>query len=330
MTTLHDQAIDVIVRRKWMETADVAAFDLVAEDGAAPLPPFEAGAHIDVHAPQGGAESALIRQYSLCNIETGQDFYRIAVLRDPQSRGGSAGMHDQLHQGARLRISPPRNHFPLPADTGHAILIAGGIGVTPIMAMAGELDRAGRSFVFHYCVRSLSRAAFLPTIAANAWRGRSLVHADDGPPGQRFDAATVLGAPDHGKHVFVCGPQGLITHVLDVAARLGWPDARVHREFFGAQIAAQHGDQPFVVRLGIDGPAFTVPADRTIADVLAENAVGVPMSCEQGVCGTCLTRVLAGTPDHRDFYLSDAERAANTHMLVCCSRACGPELTLDL
>ncbi|MDM0078760.1 PDR/VanB family oxidoreductase [Variovorax sp. J2P1-59] len=306
-----------------IEEADgVCSFELVAEDSSA-LPAFSAGAHIDVHVAPG-----LIRQYSLSNDPAERHRYRIAVLRETTSRGGSAGMHDAVRPGDLLRVSEPRNHFPL-VDAPRSLLLAGGIGVTPILAMARALHSQARDFEMHYCGRSASRMAFLEELASAGFAGSVVVHVDD-VPAQMFDAEHVLARPDSDTHLYVCGPNGFMEHVLGTAKRLGWRDANLHREYFAGVTTALASDGSFEVRVASTGLSCQIPAGKTVIEVLAAHGVEIPTSCEAGVCGTCLTRVLEGKPDHRDSFLTDAERAANDQFTPCCSRASSPLLVLDL
>lgn len=304
---------------------DICAFDLVSLDGSA-LPGFTAGAHIDVHLPDG-----LVRQYSLCNApgQTGDvPHYRLGVLRDPASRGGSTGMH-ALTAGVELEISEPRNHFPLTDTAKHSILLAGGIGVTPILAMAEALAASGASFEVHYCTREPARTAFGERFAQADLAERTRIYHDS--EGVRADLDAILAQPSGGKHLYVCGPAGFIDAVLSRAEAAQWPEGNVHREYFAAPVATDGGsDTPFQVKLHSSGRVIDVKVGETIVAALAAQGVEVQMSCEQGVCGTCLTRVIDGTPDHRDVYLTDEERAANNQMLPCCSRSKSAMLVLDL
>jgi vanillate O-demethylase ferredoxin subunit len=315
--------LTVRVTQRKEEADGICSFELVADSTAA-LPAFTAGAHIDVHVAPG-----LVRQYSLCNdpAETGR--YRIAVLREPASRGGSAGMHERVRVGDRLQVSAPRNHFPLTPAT-RSLLLAGGIGVTPMLAMATTLHRAGSAFEMHYCGRSRHRMAFVDELARSAFAARVQVHADDGAPEQRLDIERLLTQTDADTHLYVCGPSGFMDHVLDTARRLGWPESRLHREYFAGTVTTAEDDAAFDVRVASSGLVLRVPSDQRVIDVLAAHGVEVPVSCESGVCGTCLTRVLEGTPDHRDSFLTDSERQANDQFPPCCSRACSPLLVLDL
>lgn len=317
--------IEVRVARKSGEAEGICGYELVRADGG-PLPPFEAGAHIDVHLPGG-----LVRQYSLCNAPGETHRYQIGVLRDAASRGGSRAMHDAVDTGSVLRIGAPRNHFPLSA-AGRTLLLAGGIGVTPLLSMAEALARDGAAFELHYSARTAQHAAFRERIGASVFAASIHYYFDAGEGARKLDLAALLARPAPDTHLYVCGPQGYIEHVIGTAKALGWPAARLHVEYFGAPATAPGAatDAAFEVKLASSGKIVHVPAGRTVLEVLAGEGVAIPYSCEQGVCGTCLTRVLAGTPDHRDLYLTEDEQAANDQFTPCCSRAKSPLLVLDL
>jgi vanillate O-demethylase ferredoxin subunit len=314
----------VKVIRKKSEAEGIASFELAAPDGLR-LPPFSAGAHIDVHVGD-----ALVRQYSLCNDSTGQDHYRIAVLRDPASRGGSSGMH-AFGEGDLLRISAPKNHFPL-VSAPKVLLFAGGIGVTPLLCMAQELGRGAADFEMHYSGRSLTSMAFKEEIAASAYAGKVHFHADDGDVAQKLDLARVLAANPSCPPLYVCGPAGFMDFVINAARQANWPEQNIHREYFGAAPAAPAAgaERAFEVQLASSGQSFHIPPDQSVTAVLAAHGVEIPVSCEQGVCGTCITGVVEGVPDHRDLYFSDAEHARNDQFTPCCSRAKSAVIVLDL
>jgi vanillate O-demethylase ferredoxin subunit len=244
--------IDVIVTSIEQQAQDILGFELAREDGE-PLPAFSAGAHIDVHLPDG-----LIRQYSLCNHPEERHRYQIAVLRNADSRGGSIAMHG-LQQGVRLRISEPRNLFPLQHDAKRHLLMAGGIGITPILCMAERLAQTQGSFELHYCTRSPSRAAFTARIGASAFADRVSFHDDDdGDAAQKLDAARVLAAPAPGKHLFVCGPNGFMGWIINSARSLGWAEANIHREYFAAAAVDTTADGSFEVKIASTGATFTI------------------------------------------------------------------------
>ena len=321
------ESLSVRVAGKHQAAQDVVSLELVDPDGG-PLPEFSPGAHIDVHLPGG-----FIRQYSLLNDCLQRSHFLIGVLREPQSRGGSAAVHDQVRVGDLLRISPPRNRFPLvPAE--HSLLFAGGIGITPLLCMARRLRATDAAFDLHYSCRSRARAAFLDEILGPALAGHAQAHFDD-EPGTALDARAVLAAADARAHVYVCGPSGYIDFILAQARAAGVDEARIHFERFALgedehPSAPVEGDVAFQVKLASTGEVFDIPADETVTSALDRQGVFIPVSCEEGICGTCLTGVCEGVPDHRDSYLTDAEHAVNDQFTPCCSRARTPMLVLDL
>ena len=315
--------IEVKVASKHNEADGICSYELVPTGGCA-LPAFEAGAHVDVHLPGN-----LVRQYSLCNPPIETHRYQIGVLRDAGSRGGSEAMHDRIDVGTVLTISAPKNHFPL-VEAKRTLLLAGGIGVTPILAMAETLAAKGAAFEMHYCARSPDKAAFKERLGESHLRDLVHFHYDSGDAAQKLDMAALLANPQAGTHLYVCGPQGFIEYVLGTAKAQGWPQAQLHVEYFSAAAVDTTGDQPFDVKLASSGKVFTVPAGTTVIKVLLDAGVEIPYSCEEGVCGTCLTRVVEGVPDHRDMYLTEEEQAANDQFTPCCSRAKTKLLVLDL
>ena len=311
------------VLRKFGETENISSFELAAVDGS-PLPVFSAGSHIDVHLPNG-----MTRQYSICNDDAEQHRYRIAVLRDPETRGGSRAMHDDVHVGDLIPISAPRNHFPL-IQARRTLLVAGGIGVTPLLCMAYRLARAGADFHLHYCTRTVERTAFRHEIAASAFAGKVSFHHSDGPSDQKLDANALLARPMPGTHLYVCGPAGFIDHVTGAANACGWAADHIHQEHFGAPVQDTSTDGDFQVRIASSGKTYRVPAGKTVVNVLHQHGIDILVSCEQGVCGTCITRVLQGECEHRDMYFTDDEKAANDQFTPCVSRARSEVLVLDI
>lgn len=311
-----------IIRKSTIAT-DICAFELARADGMA-LPAFSAGAHIDVHVGDG-----LVRQYSLCNAPGERHRYVIGVLREAGSRGGSIAMH-ALAEGQLLEISEPKNHFPIVGGTTHALLLAGGIGVTPILSMTEHLAASGAAFEMHYCTRDPGRAAFRERLADARFAGRVHLYFDSAPADERVNLRALLVAPEPGKHLYVCGPAGFIEAVLSIALAAGWDERNLHREYFAAPVQPEAASDHFQVKLAGSGQVIDVKGGQTVIAALTAAGVDVPTSCEQGVCGTCLTRVLSGEPDHRDMYLTDDERNANDCFLPCCSRSKSPILVLDL
>jgi vanillate O-demethylase ferredoxin subunit len=320
---MNQTTIQVKVVGKVQEAQEIVSFELARVDGE-PLPAFSAGAHIDVHV---GPD--LVRQYSLCNRSDETHRYLIAVLRDPASRGGSVAMHDQIQLGDFLTISEPKNHFPLVPAT-QSVLFAGGIGVTPILCMAERLSHTGAAFEMHYAARSPERMAFRKRIADSPFAGQVHQYFDNGDPQHKLDVRKILERAPSDAALYVCGPAGFIDHVITTVKESGRSPETIHREYFGAVQQEHADDGGFEVKLASSGATYSVPADRSVLEVLLENGVDVPYSCEQGVCGTCVTRVLEGTPDHRDFYLSDEEHAKNDQFMPCCSRAKSRLLVVDL
>jgi vanillate O-demethylase ferredoxin subunit len=316
--------IEVSVVARNNQAQDICSFELARVDGE-PLPTFTAGAHIDVHLPGG-----LNRQYSLCNPPRETQSYLIGVLKDPASRGGSQAMHEQVQVGQTLLISEPRNLFPLSENAQRSLLFAGGIGITPILCMAERLHQLGAEFELHYCTRSIERAAFVERLQTSPFAERVQLHFDDGPADQRLDAAALLAEPSADTHLYVCGPGGFMAHVLDTARTHGWDDRRAHREYFAAEPISHENDGSFAVQLSSSGQIIQIPANKSVAEALEASGILIPLSCEQGICGTCLTRVLAGKPEHRDLFLTEAEQALNDQFTPCCSRAKSPLLVLDL
>ncbi len=314
-------SLQVKVLRRREEAEGIASYELARADGQ-PLPPFSAGSHIDVHLPGG-----LVRQYSLCNDPHEAAHYRIGVLRDAASRGGSIAMHEQVHEGDVISISEPRNHFPLHAAP-HSLLLAGGIGITPLMCMAQRLAAIGASFELHASNRSRARSAFLDEL--KSFGERFHLHLDDGEASQKLDLPAVLKAAPAGSRIYVCGPTGFIDFVVATAKAQGWPADQLHLEYFGAAPQDTTGDREFEVRIASTGQSYRIPADTTVTAALQAQGVDIMVSCEQGVCGTCITRVLEGECDHRDMYFTDEEKAKGDQFTPCCSRAKSSVLVLDL
>ncbi|WP_137918766.1 PDR/VanB family oxidoreductase [Hydrogenophaga sp. 2FB] len=318
---MTNASLSVRVARKSTEALDICALELVDAQGDA-LPAFSAGSHVDVHLPNG-----LVRQYSLCNDPTESHRYLIAVLKDPGSRGGSRAVHEQIRVGETLSISRPRNHFELQPNAKKSLLLAGGIGITPLLCMAERLATVQADFDLHYCTRSRERTAFRERILRSGFAPRVRFHHDDE---QGADLEALLAQPTPGVHLYVCGPKGFMDAVIGTAKRLGWADDHVHYEYFASTVVASEDDGAFEIQLASSGRVISVPPSRTAAQALADAGVVVATSCEQGVCGTCLTRVLDGQPEHRDMYLSPDEQAQNNCFLPCCSRSLSPRLVLDL
>ncbi|NQB02099.1 PDR/VanB family oxidoreductase, partial [Pseudomonas paraeruginosa] len=246
------------------------------------------------------------------------------------SRGGSAAVHAELRVGQRLRIGEPRNLFPLSTEPAPRLLFAGGIGITPLLAMAERLAGDGADFQLHYCAHSAERAAFVDYLGHCAFADRVHCHFDHGDSARRADPRVLLAASPRDTQLYLCGPAGFMRWIESAARDLGWEEHRLHREHFTAAPQEAAADTPFELELASSGALIRVAAGQTALAALREAGVELPASCEQGICGTCLTRVLDGEPDHRDLYLSDEEQAANDCFTPCCSRARSPRLLLDL
>lgn len=316
---MAEEWLDTQVARQTFEAEGIVALELTAVDGQ-PLPVGEAGAHIDVDLGQG-----LVRQYSLCGDPADTGRYRLGVLLEPASRGGSAAMHRVAGVGSRLRIRPPRNTFRLDETSPFSVLLAGGIGVTPLIAMAFRLHGLGKPFDLQYCVRTRSRAAFADELASGLFGASVTLNMDDEPKGGGPVAALKAAPP--GAHVYICGPAGFIDAMEAAAIEAGFGPERRHVERFS--VVPQAGES-FVVVAARSGVDVEVGADTSIADALIAAGIDVQLSCEAGVCGTCLTRIIEGSPDHRDQFQTDAEKATGGQMTVCCSRSLSPRLVLDI
>jgi len=312
----------VIVRSREMLTSHVASFVLI-DPAQRDLPRYQAGAHIEVDVRPG-----LLRRYSLCGDPADRQHYRIAVQLDQRSRGGSEIIHRDWQVGDLVTISEPRNNFPLTITNASTILAAGGIGITPILAMIFELLRQDRTFELHYTVRSPSLMAFRRQIE-DCCGERAHLYFDDAAPESRFSASRLVENISKDAQIYVCGPAGFNAHVIRVAQQAGFPIDNLHNEAFAIQTSGMN-DRSFSVQIASTGERYNVPADRTILEILDQSGVFVPNMCRQGLCGICITNVLSGQIDHRDDFLTNEERAKNNVILPCCSRASSSCLTLDL
>lgn len=303
------------------EARDVMSLELRAAAGGE-LPPFEPGAHVDLHLPNG-----LVRQYSLTNDWRERDRYVIGVGRVADSRGGSSFVHSNIRAGSQLTISAPRNNFALDPEGERFLFIAGGIGITPIMAMVRWCVANGKPWRLIYAARSRQRAAFYEDLCALA-KDCAQFHFDD-ESGQVLDVAQAVASWSAGERVYCCGPAPLMDAVKALTEHL--PAGTVRFEWFVTPEAdpALESDA-FTVRLERSGLEFAVPAHKSILEVLEEHGFDVPFSCREGLCGTCVTNVCSGQPDHRDYVLTDEERESGKVMTVCCSRSKSPVIALDL
>ena len=323
--------LPVRVHARRAEALDVASFELRSLDGSA-LPAFEPGAHIDVEIalPQGAATPRVLRQYSLANDSRERHRYVIGVGRDAAGRGGSQALHDGIAVGATLRIGAPRNNFALHEAAPHSVLVAGGIGITPLLSMARRLAQLGRPWTLYLCVRSPERAAFLGELLALP--GGRVVTVFDGLPGvARLDLSAVLRDAPEGAHFYCCGPAPLL-EAFQTATRELAPE-RVHVEWFSAAelpAAPAPAGARYTVHLQRQGRSIEVDASESLLDALHAAGCDVDHSCREGLCGTCETRVLCGTPLHRDPVFAARQNPPTDRLLVCVSRSAGGDLTLDL
>ncbi|SDO06507.1 phthalate 4,5-dioxygenase reductase subunit [Lutimaribacter pacificus] len=298
-------------------TPSISEFTLVPVDQV-DLPEFAPGAHVTIETPSGA-----MRRYSLVNDGTEPKEYVIAIKREPESRGGSSSMHDEAHEGYELTIEPPENDFPL-TDVQKYLLIAGGIGVTPIYAMARYLDKKGKALRIIYVSRSAEESAYLAELN-EAFDGRIIVHHDNGNPDDVYDFWDDFVTP-RATHVFCCGPKPLMEEIKAVSGH--WPEGRIHFEDFKPVDVVREDDVAFEVELKKSGETVTVPEDRSILEALRDAGHATSSSCESGTCGTCKTRLLAGDADHRDMVLMDEEKG--DFIMICVSRAKSGRLVLDL
>ena len=305
------------------EAEDITSIDLRPLDGVA-FPPFEAGAHVDLQLPNG-----LLRRYSLVNPPGERGRYLVAVLKDRASRGGSRWLHDNLRIGLRLTISAPRNNFKLHEDAGHSVLVAGGIGITPLLCMGRRLQQLGRPFELLVFARSRKSAAFVAEIEALG----APVHwhfdtEQGGPPDLKALLASRPANPD--THYYACGPGVMLDSFETLCAELGYTNAHIERFTAVEVAAATDAMQSYTVELRRSGKTITVTPAQTLLEALRACGADPSTSCEEGVCGSCETAVLEGTPDHRDSVLSAAEHAANKVMMVCVGGCKSERLVLDM
>jgi ferredoxin-NADP reductase len=321
MTAQHH--LNVRVHGVRYEAEDARSFELRALDGGE-LPPFTAGAHLDIEIPEG-----LQRSYSLTNPQAERDRYVITINRDVASRGGSRYMCETVRPGDVLQITAPTNSFPLDEGPRLTVLIGGGIGITPLWCMIQRLEQLEKPWRLYYAVRTRAKAAFLTELERLERRvsGRLTLNFDHEPGGRMLDIAAIVQAQPPGAHLYCCGPTGMLK-AFETATH-SRPYDTIHLEYFANDIApAQQGG--FEVVLARSGKTITIAPGRTILEAVLALGMNVPRSCTQGVCGTCETAVIEGIPDHRDTVLSARERASNKKMMICCSGCLSERLVLDL
>ena len=321
-TTQERFALELCVRSLTVVADHVLAMELTGIDGAL-LPGWEPGAHVDLVLGNG-----LVRQYSLCGDPADRSTWRLAVLEEQAGRGGSRYVHRVLRPGDVVQVRGPRNHFPL-VPAPHYLFLAGGIGITPILPMVAEAERTGASYRLAYGGRARRSMAFLDELARYGDRVEVVPQDELG----LLDVVGLLGGCPPGTAVYCCGPEPLIAAVERTGE--GMPAGSLHRERFAAPPADPDAEpaspgMAFEVELSSSGEVITVSPEQTVLEALEEAGVPIMSSCREGICGTCETGVVSGTPDHRDVLLSDEEKTAGATMLVCVSRSCSPRLVLDL
>jgi phthalate 4,5-dioxygenase reductase subunit len=299
--------------------ADIHLFEL-RDPAAGALPGFTAGAHLTIRSPNGS-----LRKYSLCNDPAERDRYVIGVKRDPAGRGGSVDLVDHTKAGDTVEASAPHNAFELAPRAQSFILIAGGIGITPILSMARSLNREGRRYKLYYLTRSPETTAFREELAGDNFKGKVTLHHDHGDPQESFDLWPVLEKPS-AAHVYCCGPRPLLEAVRDMTGH--WSSSAIHFEsFVDAGAAQKPEDTTFTVVLGQSGARIEVPPGISILEAMRAQGFDAPSSCESGTCGTCRTRLIAGVADHRALVLMDDEKV--DQIMICVSRAATPEIVID-
>lgn len=317
--------MDLVVTRLTHEAQDVRGLELRAPDRSE-LPGFTAGAHVDVFLPGG-----LCRQYSLVNSPLERDRYVLGIGLSAASRGGSAYVHQRLAAGDVLSVGKPRALFGVAAEASEHVFIAGGIGITPILSMMRWCEAKGERWRLLYCVRSRARAAYAWSLAPHGEKVQ--LHVDEESPGSAPDLPGWLRHAPQGAQVYCCGPEGLMQAVAAAASEVGIPKTATHFERFTAPSAGVGNAATagvFSVILHRSGLRIDVAQGETLLEALERSSVGVPFACREGMCRSCEVPLLAGQADHRDFVLSDEERATHKCILPCVSRARSPELVLDL
>ncbi|MEO4207031.1 PDR/VanB family oxidoreductase [Acinetobacter pittii] len=317
MTTLYD----VVVKNRHVEGGNIAVMEFESATSTT-LPKVEAGAHIDVHLPNG-----MVRQYSLCQNPNEEGKFRLGILRDPESRGGSISAFDEIKDGMQIQVSEPKNLFPL-LKAKHSILIGGGIGITPLITMAYQLAHEGESFELHYCGDSPENCAFVDEIKNGELAKHTTFHFKSEGASHRAFFESAIKDIDSESHIYTCGPVGFMDWVINLATTHNFPEQQIHKEYF--QVETDTSGDSFEVVAERSGKIIMVEAGETILQALAKEGIDIEMSCEQGVCGTCMCDVIEGEPDHRDVYFTDEEKASNEQILVCCSRSKTPRLVLDI
>lgn len=319
-----DEPPPVLVARigkRWKSSADgkIDIFEIVGNDGA-PLPPFKAGAHIDVTV-----SPEYIRQFSLAGDPADSSKYVLGILREDLGRGGSIKIHQMLKPGVPVVVSRPRNHFPVIAEGKRHLLLAGGIGVTPLIAMGNELHRQGGEFTLYYKSKTRAQAAFISELEQMPWRDRIQFFFSDET---RLHVADVLNDYRPGDHAYTCGPSAFMDAVFEAAIANGWPEDALHREYFSVPEGMAYENHPFTLELKRSGLRIEVPSDKAATAALKDAGVPVDVKCSDGLCGVCACNYIEGEIEHRDYVLSKEQR--KSRVILCCSRAATPGGTIVL
>ncbi|WP_245968435.1 PDR/VanB family oxidoreductase [Hephaestia caeni] len=317
--------IDAVVAAVERQADGISSWEFRRADGGL-LPAFTAGAHIELRLGNG-----MSRSYSLCNAQEDRDHYVVAINRDPNSRGGSTLIHDTVKPGDRIALSAPRNHFPLVEDAEHVVLIAGGIGITPMYCMIQRLERLQRSWELWYSCRQRSMCAFRERLEALelAKPGRVNFNFDREPGGRMLDLEQVIAGTPQNAHLYCCGPNPMLQAFETAAVHLGRPLDHIHVEYFAAKEEAALGGG-FAVMCAKSGRELHIEHGQSILDAMIDAGIDIAYSCSEGICGTCECKVLEGVPDHRDSVLTPDEQAANDRIMVCCSGSQSARLVLDI
>ena len=320
MSNVPQANIPVIVTRAEKIADGIHLFEMRRRDGS-DLPAFTAGSHINLRVPNG-----LIRKYSLCSDPAQRDSYSVAIKREDAGRGGSIYLVDNTKVGDEWMISAPDNAFALPQRGDHYIFIAGGIGITPFMAMVHALKHdPAKKYKLYYCSRTPEMTAFREQLSAPEYKGKVFIHYDNGDPSQSLDLWPIVEERKNREHLYCCGPRGLMQAVRDVTGH--WSSAAIHFEAFSDADARRADDKAFTVKLASTGEVIEVPVGTTILEAMRAKGHDVPSSCESGTCGTCRTKLISGEADHRDLVLTESER--DSQIMICVSRAKTPELVID-
>lgn len=323
---MDKEKLSVRVAKITREADDVNSYEFVDPDGGQ-LPSFTAGAHVDVWVPNGE-----LRQFSLANNPNERHRYVVAVLRERQGRGGSLSFHDGIREDDVITISAPRNNFPLDEYADRHVLIAGGIGITPMLAMVRRLQDISANYTLYYCSRVPEKTAFLAELQGEPYGPHVEFVFDEGNPQEKgLDVKTLLSTHEPGTHLYCCGPGPLMNAVRE-AAEVAYPEEAIHFEYFSTDgIELDHGEAfDFQIEVSGTGQVFDVPSDKSILDILREAGFDLDSSCEEGICGTCATQVIEGEIEHRDLFLTEKAKNEGKWMMVCCSRAKGDKLVLDI